>query len=81
MPTAPACGAHGQEGFIFADPSAFFFFTHPKVLAVIPNPSVYQPNRPAARSLGFTKFGQGPEAQLTPGPPNIEMGMELSPIS
>lgn len=59
MPTAPACGAHGQEGFIFADPSAFFFFffTHPKVLAVIPNPSVDQPNRPAARSLGFTKFG------------------------
>lgn len=58
--------AHGSSlwcsrpgGFHFCRPISFFFFffTHPKVLAVIPNPSVDQPNRPAARSLGFTKFG------------------------
>lgn len=65
----------------FLQTHQLFFFPQPKVLAVIPNPSVDQPNRLKARSLGFTKFGQGPEAQLTPGPPDIEMGTELSPIS
>lgn len=44
------------------------FLTQPEVLAVIRIPSVDQPNWPKARSPGFTKSGQGPKAQLAPGP-------------